>query len=658
MRFRANTVSTLAAVIWASIAGIHALAKPYPLEQWAMREVVSNVRISPNGERLALLKIPSRDGNPVIEVYDAADLEKEPFRMDAKPMELRGFRWLNDNQILFGARQAVRKKIDGFNQGVYEARSGLLDLEKKKVTRFGGGGVGLASPLPKEPDKVLLAMSPPGAAKEGPFAKRLGLFLPRDYYVYDLKKGTRELAFQGRLSLGAYRFDADGNPWMAQSYDLGKEERTWYWRTPDEKWQEFYRMPIGETEFRPFGVAGIDDTKPHHAYVVARNGHDKLGLWSYDMKNKRFAEEIYRRSDVDVWGVRYHFNQWEHWDKVVGVTYVSDKMHAEYFDGKQAAIRRQLEREIPNGHIVDVASSRDGRTIVVGNNGPRDPGTYYLLREGKLQTVGSHQPLFASEDLANVEYHQYRARDGLMIPAYVTLPQGKPPHPLIVLPHGGPFAQDFPGYDKWSQLLANYGYLVIQPQFRGSQGFGEALYRAAYAEGGQQGHKMQDDNDDAANYLVKKGLADPARIAMFGWSYGGYAAAVAASRTPQLYQCVVAGAAVFDPMMQVNYYRFQLPKDFRERTVLMDELAVDPMEEVAKVNVPMLIVHGDVDQRVPVDHATKYRKLLDEHKKPYKYVELVMADHFYSTLFHNHQLEFFTAMIDFLGGNDCGPGGL
>ncbi len=133
--------------------------------------------------------------------------------------------------------------------------------------------------------------------------------------------------------------------------------------------------------------------------------------------------------------------------------------------------------------------------------------------------------MFKGEDLADVEYHTYRARDGRGIAAYVTFPAGEPPHPLVVLSHGGPFARDRPSYDKWAQLLANHGYLVIQPQFRGSTGYGETSCRAAYAEGGQQGHKMQDDKDDAALYLVEKGLADPDRMAMFGWSYGGYAAA-------------------------------------------------------------------------------------------------------------------------------------
>ena len=229
------------------------------------------------------------------------------------------------------------------------------------------------------------------------------------------------------------------------------------------------------------------------------------------------------------------------------------------------------------------------------------------------------------------------------------------------MPHGGPFARDrsFPGltYDEWSQMLANNGYLVIQPQFRGSTGFGLTLEQAAYEDGGQEGHKMQDDKDDAAKYLIERGLADPDRMAMYGWSYGGYAALVAASREPQMYQCVIAGAAVADPTMQINYYRFQFYGAVRDRLFRLNETSVHPIDEVAKVNVPMLIVHGNVDQRVPVDHAKKYLEELDKHGKDYEYVELEGADHFSNFLLYRHKIKLYESMIDYLA-NDCGPGGL
>jgi dipeptidyl aminopeptidase/acylaminoacyl peptidase len=184
-----------------------------------------------------------------------------------------------------------------------------------------------------------------------------------------------------------------------------------------------------------------------------------------------------------------------------------------------------------------------------------------------------------------------------------------------------------------------------------------AFYTSAFMSGGQGGYKMQDDKDDGAMHLVERGLADRDRIAMFGWSYGGYAALVAASRTPQIYQCVVAGAAVTDPLMQVNYYRYQLRGAQAAEQLRMWDDSISPLKEAAKVNVPMLIIHGDVDQRVPPAHARKYLGELDRYKKDYEYVELKGADHFSNTLFYDHQLMLYRSLIGYLE-HDCGPDGL
>ena len=631
---------------------------PYPLEHWAMRGVMRNVALSPDGTRLALMQIPSRDGDPIIEVYDTADLSKEPFRLNADPMEIQGFVWANDRQIFFQARQRVRDQVRR-EVDAYKYRVGLLDLESKKMQDFGAdGAVGLAQFLPKQPDKLIISVATPTQTKVSELARRVQRFnTPRDYYEFDLVKGTKKLLVQGRLAIGDYRFDPEGRLWYATGNDIKERQLRWMWRPPGEtEWVEFRRQGGDDYEFQPFNVLALDDTLPNHVFVRARNGHDTHGLWSFDMKNKRFAELIYRRADVDISGVYYHSNSWEHPGKVVGVVYNTDRTYVEFFDEEEEALYRQLEGIVPYAHNVSITSrSRDGATLVVSNQGPHDPGTYYLLKDGKLETIGSQQPLFASEDLADVEFAQYTARDGRRLFAYVTMPKGEPPFPLIVLPHGGPQARDFSSYDKWAQLLANYGYLVVQPQYRGSNGFGRSLREAAFEDGGQEGLKMQDDKDDAALYLVQRGLADKNRMAMFGWSYGGYAAAIAAARTPQLYQCVIAGAAVFDTGLQWRYDRRGLDGKFLERYLAYEEAGVDPIDEVEKVNVPMLVVHGTVDSRVLLDHATRYVKLLGEHEKPHKYVRLEGADH--STLLYDHQLEFFTAMIDFLA-NDCGPEGL
>ena len=422
-----------------------------------------------------------------------------------------------------------------------------------------------------------------------------------------------------------------------------------------------------EDSFEDFGVVGFDVDDRDKLFVVAHRGNDTQGLWTYDIETGHY-EAVYQRSDVDVLGVVGHSNRLQHPDRVVGLVYYKDKYHYEYFDDGddetlsidelEGATREQLAGVVPYAYEVRISSrSRDGNTLVVYNFGPKDPGTYYLLKDGRFSAVGSQQPLFKSEDLADVEYITYKARDGLKIPAWVTVPHGEPPFPLVVMPHGGPFVRETVAYHKWAQMLANNGYLVLQPQYRGSLNYGREFYQRAFADVSQGGGAMQDDKDDGALHLIAEGLADKDRVAMFGWSYGGYAALVAASRTPQLYQCVIAGAAVTDPTMQVNYLRFRMRGAPSEQWIDFWDKAVSPLKEVEKVNVPMLIVHGDVDQRVPIEHAKKYLELLDEHDKPYQYLELAGADHFSNTLFYGHQETLYGRMVDYLA-NDCGPEGL
>jgi len=630
-------------------------AEPYPLEYWALRDVVSNVQVSPSGKRVALMKIPTRDGDPIIEVYDAANFEREPFRVNADPMEITDFDWLSDRAIVVSLRQKVRDKIEGFNQGVYETKLALLDVEKEEIEEVREVNPTIENLLPNEPDKVIISFNPTEVDRS---VERIEeAFRPRAYYELNLERGTKKLLLQGKLTLGQVEFDGEGNPWLARGYDIAKEEFIWYIRRPGRSdWEEIHRQH--EDKFETFEVLGRDENNPAIVFVLANNGRDTAGLWEFNVDSKSFGELVYARSDVNVAGVRMHSNPWTNPDTVVGVAYNTDKTHVEYFDGVEAATYAQLEGVIQEAHYTRVTSrSRDGQTLTVYNVGPRDPGTYYLLKDGRLQTVGSKQPLLKSKDLADVKYISWQARDGKTIHGYLTVPHGEPPFPLIVLPHGGPFVAETVDYDEWGQLLANNGYLVLQPQYRGSTNYGLDFYLSAFIDGGQGGFKMQDDKDDGALHLVQEGLADRGRMAMFGWSYGGYAALVAAARSPQIYQCVIAGAAVSDPLMQVAYYSDLIEGAARIEQISMWEDSISPIKEVEKVNVPILLIHGDVDQRVPPAHVRKYLKDLEKYNKPHKYVELEGADHFSNTLFYDHQITLYRAMIDFLK-NDCGPGGL
>ena len=434
--------------------------EPYPLDYWALRNVIDRAQVSPDGNYLGIMKIPAKDANPIIEVYKTEDLDKkEPvFSLNADPMEITNFFWASDNDIIFYLRQKVRDRIEGFNRGVYETRLAVVDVESKEMEAFDETNPLIENLLPNEPNKIIISFQEGGS--DGPGQRLSEAFRPRAYWKFDLERGTKELLIRGKIALGQVEFDGNGNPWLARGYDDADNELIWYWRKPGEKsdWKEFRRQDFDNLE--TFEVLELDDTKPDHILVRADNGNDKLGLWSFNVNTGEFDELIYRRSDVDVVGVRYHSNSWKFPDRVTAVTYFKDQPHYEYFDEIEGAIYYQLESVIPNAYYVDILSrSRDGNTMTVGNSGPRDPGTYYLLKDGKIKAAGSRQPLLESDKLADMRYITYKSRDGLTIPGFLTVPNGEPPFPLIVLPHGGPFVQETVIYDEWSQMLANNAIL-------------------------------------------------------------------------------------------------------------------------------------------------------------------------------------------------------
>ncbi|WP_298633887.1 prolyl oligopeptidase family serine peptidase [uncultured Umboniibacter sp.] len=622
----------------------------YPPEYWSLRSNVSNVSLSPDGQHLALLRTPSRDGNPIIEVFETSNLDAEPFRVNSDPMEIENFFWITNTNMVIGLRQKVRDDINGFNRGVFERSVARLDIETERLEKIDEPGAQIVNSLPQKEDSILFGFFPEDSA-----SRSGGAFRAQSIYEYNLRRGTKRLVLRGNNSLGRFRFTGDGEPWSAESYDGLNEERIFLTRVNDD-WEEVYRLSIDN--FESFRVTGFDEAAPHLWFVLAENGRDKMGLWEFNTQTKQFGELIYARNDIDIWGVRGHSNNWSNPDSISAIAYYKDEFGFAFFDGEEEALYNQLKSVIPNSGYVRIESrSRDGATIVVRNQSPRDPGTYYLIRNGRLSIVGEEQPLLRAENLADVRYIQYEARDGRTIPAFITVPNGEGPFPLVVMPHGGPFVAETVIFDRWAQLLANSGYMVLQPQYRGSMNYGAEHYQSAFINGGQGGYEMQDDKDDGALYLVEQGLVDPDRMAMFGWSYGGYAALVAASREDQIYQCAIAGAAVADNDLQLNYYVSRISGSDRIEQERFYRDSISPVEVAAKVNIPLFIVHGSVDQRVPLEHATRYLAALDEHAIPYEYMELDGADHFSDTLTFDHQKRFYTRMLSYFA-EDCGPGGL
>lgn len=642
--------------------------EPYPPEVWAANPGMATVRVSPDGKYLSYISFEdesSVDG-PVILVFDiTGESGKEMeliHRQKAENMQIQTYRWISPTSLVMALRAQVRRQTQGFNQGVFAGKIALVNVIDKTMQTFDESIAGLAHVLPLEPNKIMISVQE-GSVSSG--TRMASAYRPLAFYELDLKTKQKKLVIRAKPSQFALAFDRLGHPVRSLGFDENNEELVYYFRSEGStKWTEYYRQHIDS--YDRFDPVGVDPNAKDHIFVIAHNGHDRAGFWSYDMANKRFAELIFRTSDdepepipVDDLSPVFHTNEWEQLGEVTGIEYFAGERTRIFMDEVEGGIYHQLKDLVKNSANLDILSrSTDGKTIVFFNQGPRDPGTYYWVHNKKLRVLGSIAPEIDSGRLADVEYHNWMSTDGRKIYGYVTIPQGEPPFPLVVLPHGGPMVTETVSYDPWAQMLANHGYMVLQPQYRGSHNYGLDFYKAAFeGEESQAGRLMQTDKDTGALYLVEQGLADEDRLAMFGWSYGGYAALVSTIREPQIYQCAIAGAAVSDPLMQINFYRYRVQGAQKEEQFGTWLTAVSPIKEAEKVNIPLLIVHGTADARVSLDHSTKYRRQLDKFDKEYQYLELENAAHFFNTLNYRHRVKFYGEMLRFLK-EDCGPDGL
>ena len=300
--------------------------------------------------------------------------------------------------------------------------------------------------------------------------------------------------------------------------------------------------------------------------------------------------------------------------KVIGYTYAEDKRQIVYFDPEFKALSASLAKALPSLPLVSfVDASKDGRKLLVIAESDVDPGRYYLFDRDKktLNELMLARPGLQGRTLASVKPVTIPAPDGVSIPAYLTLPPGREAKglPAVVLPHGGPSARDEWGFDWLAQFLAARGFAVLQPQFRGSAGFGDAWLKE---NGFKSWRTSIGDINATARWLASQGIADPNRLAIVGWSYGGYAALQSAATEPSLYKAVVAVAPVTDLALLKQDWR-----NFTNANLVAREIGSgphiaegSPLRRASAINAPVLLIHGSKDANVRVWHSQKMHDAL------------------------------------------------
>jgi len=317
-----------------------------------------------------------------------------------------------------------------------------------------------------------------------------------------------------------------------------------------------------------------------------------------------------------------------------------------------------------SGENVELVSwSADRKRIVIRVDGKRDGASYELvdLNTNRSLHVGRVYKPIDGFEIAEVRRVAYPAADGLMIPGYLTMPNGKGDKnlPLIVLPHGGPAARDTPEFDWWAQALAAQGYAVLQPEFRGSAGFGDDFLSAGF---GQWGRKMQTDLSDGVRFFAKRGTIDPKRVCIVGGSYGGYAALAGATLDRGVYRCAVAVAPVSDPRRFLKWDKSQEGRSDTATLRYWDRFMgaadyddpklteISPMAHAADADIPVLLIHGKEDTVVPIAQSEDMADALEDAHKQVTFVKLDGEDHFLSQ--SDTRLKMLTEMIKFLVANN------
>jgi dipeptidyl aminopeptidase/acylaminoacyl peptidase len=603
------------------------------------RQTVLDVSLSPSGNKLLYLA-PGSDSAEIVYVVDLAG-EAQPKAVTAQrglDSKLARCEWATDKRmicqaryigsrdgLLIGASRLFALDDDGKNHLNLSAQDNMNALGIRQ-----DGGKILALDLPDRPGRVLMTRE---WVKEYSTGTKLantdeGLGVVE----VDIANGRRRNA--EAPSVGNVDFIADDKGQLRirirqplDSRGYMRPEPLYSFRDANARgWQPLSDTRDAADGAATFFPAAVDAARNVAYGFVSINGYDAVTTVALDGTGR--SEVVLSRDDVDVDSLIRIGRQ----RRVVGASYATEKREIAYFDDELGRLAEQFHKVLPGEPLVEVvgASANERQLLLIGSSDV-DPGMVYLFDKDTRELSGL-MPLrreLAGRQMGAMRPVTFPAADGTMIPGYLTLPPGLAEAsrlPTIVLPHGGPSARDEWGFDWLVQFFAARGYAVLQPNFRGSTGYGSAWFGR---NGFQAWRTAIGDVNDAGRWLVSEGIADPAKLAIVGWSYGGYAALQSQVLDNALYKAVVAIAPVTDldrfREEKRPYTTFRIVDQFVGQGAHVAEGS--PARNAATFAAPVLMFHGTLDQNVGVSQARLMKSRLEEAGKEVRYVEYAGYDH-------------------------------
>ncbi|MBA4344862.1 MAG: S9 family peptidase [Methylibium sp.] len=606
-----------------------ATAAPIPVRDFFRTPAATSPRLSPSGQKIAML-IPGERGRFTLAVADIATPTRFVGIARFGDADVRNFGWINDQRLWFDAVDFQAAMADQMDSGLFAVNADGSDflklIQRRSDERRMGTGAAERGVLPQR-NRFLRAASD---GSDDVIIQRYEYVdeeLPPDSKLLRLNTKTRETRSitpkDAPSGVQSWILDRNLEPRVAITGDRGIRS-TVLWRNPEtQEWVKLTSFDAFSSDANSFTPLAVDAegqlfvSAPDPATV---NGARTSALFRMSPKTGKLPDKpLLSLKGYDFEGAVLFDNETR---RTLGVTYQSDADGAVWFDAAMRAVQEDVDKQLA-GTVNMLSCSRcsSSKHLIVTSYSDRQSAVYFLYERAtrKLSLLAASRPWLDAAKMAEQDFVRVKARDGMEFPVNVTKPQGKGPWPTVVLVHGGPYVRgESWGFSPDSQFLASRGYLVIQPEFRGSTGYGDQLFKAGWK---QWGLSMQDDVTDATKWAIAQGLADPKRIAIAGASYGGYATMMGLVKEPELYRAGINWVGVTDiglmyevgwsDFMGGKWMRLGMPKMIGDPKHDAEQLKkTSPLHQAARIKQPVFMAYGEEDYRVPMPHGTKMRDAL------------------------------------------------
>lgn len=619
-------------LVWGAVGAANASSKPGlsapDIRAYGELPSISMLALSPSGQRIAYRM--HQDGKHYAVVFSLKE-NRLIASLDLEEITPKRMHFATENElVLIGS---VVRRLMGYRDKVDWSAGYAFNIQKNKVRPLLTPGdeiyqyqTGLGRIIGLSPDKKFVYMPALVPDSRNDYSPR------RSLMAVELDSpGRPKVHFKGRNSSKDFLVDKQGEVIVHELFDQERNLHRILARRGEE-WAEVYR---NETEIQEVDLVGLTPDMQSIVLTGYSAGSRRSELYMLDIATSELIEVSDGATKLDVDHVYYGLNR-----EVLGIRYAGFSPTYQFFDRNLNQRMSEILSVFPEHSVWLRDWSDDRKHLVVYVEGSQVVGSYYKFSVGEPpQHIADQRPNIVADDINPIGKIHLAARDGLTIPTLLTIPRDRVESmknlPAVMMPHGGPASFDKLGFNYKAQALASRGYLVIQPQFRGSKGFGLDHYLAGQ---GEWGKKMQDDLTDALAALVDRGMVNPERVCIVGASYGGYAALAGGAYTPELYRCVVSinGVSDLDEMLRdekrqhgkehwvVAYWGQQMADGEATRERLRE---VSPAFYAEAFHAPVMLIHGEDDMTVPLEQSRIMRKKLKRAKKAVQLIELEGETH-------------------------------